>query len=163
MTDDLELWSEFNVAMLGATAALAGLVIVAMSVNISEIIKTRTLTARLAAGIAALALAIVASGAGLIPGIGAIGHGLVVLLSALVAGAFQVHAAIAVYSEAEHAGRARLAKAALGFLPIAAYLAGSVLLVAGAPGALALMAAGALVAIVAAIVVSWVVLVEVLR
>ena len=50
MMEDLELWSEFNVAMVGATAALAGLVIVAASVNIGEIIKTRSLTARLAAG-----------------------------------------------------------------------------------------------------------------
>ena len=41
-------------------------------VNISEIVKTRSLTARLAAGIAALVLAIVASGLGLIPGISAV-------------------------------------------------------------------------------------------
>ena len=63
MADEFELWSEFNVAMVGATAALAGLVIVASSVNIGEIIKARSLTARLGAGIAALVLAIVASGA----------------------------------------------------------------------------------------------------
>ena len=41
----IEQWSEFNVAMAGATAALAGLVIVAASVNIGEIVKSRTLTA----------------------------------------------------------------------------------------------------------------------
>ena len=50
--DQLDAWSEFNVAMVGATAALAGLVIVASSVNIAEIIKSATLTARLAAAIA---------------------------------------------------------------------------------------------------------------
>lgn len=64
-----ESWSEFNVAMAGATAALAGLVIVAASVNIAEIVKSRTLTARLLAGIAALLLALAVSALGLIPGI----------------------------------------------------------------------------------------------
>src|SRR5687767_3657682 len=52
--EQIEAWSEFNVAMVGATAALAGLVIVAASVNIAEIIKEASLTARLAAGIAGL-------------------------------------------------------------------------------------------------------------
>ena len=41
MVDEFELWAEFNVAMVGATAALAGLVIVASSVNIGEIIKAK--------------------------------------------------------------------------------------------------------------------------
>jgi hypothetical protein len=82
MIEDLELWSEFNVAMVGATAALAGLVIVASSVNIAEIVKTRSLTARLAAGIAALVLAIVASGLGLIPGISAVWFGTLLIVAA---------------------------------------------------------------------------------
>ena len=42
MIEGLELWSEFNVALVGATAALAGLVIVASSVNIAEIVKSRS-------------------------------------------------------------------------------------------------------------------------
>lgn len=37
--EHLEAWHDFNVAMAGATAALAGLVIVAASVNIDKIVK----------------------------------------------------------------------------------------------------------------------------
>ena len=39
MYESLEAWSDFTVAMTGATAALAGLIIVAMSVNIERIVK----------------------------------------------------------------------------------------------------------------------------
>ncbi|PZU39943.1 MAG: hypothetical protein DI573_05550 [Microbacterium sp.] len=163
MTDDLALWSEFNVAMLGATAALAGLVIVAMSVNIREIIASRALTARLAAGIAALVLAIVASGTALVPGIHPAAYGVVLIAAALFAGVFQVNASVAIFTDPEPAARARLAKSLLGFLPILAYLVGGSMAIGGAPGALAVTAAGALIAIVAAIIVAWVVLVEVLR
>ncbi|MDX2376886.1 hypothetical protein M4I32_08760 [Microbacterium sp. LRZ72] len=163
MTDDLAAWTDFSVAMLGASAALAGLVIVAMSVNISQIIASRTLTARLAAGIATLVLTIVASGMALIPGLGALWYGIVLLAITAAAGLFQVHASVAIFTDPDPADRARFGKAALGFIPIGAYLVAAVLMMIGAPGGLAAAAIGALTAIVAAIVVSWVVLVEVLR
>ncbi|OZB80804.1 MAG: hypothetical protein B7X41_17465, partial [Microbacterium sp. 14-71-5] len=80
MTDALEAWSEFHVAMLGATAALAGLVIVAASVNIGKIVAAKALTARLAAALAGLVLAILASGLALIPHIGGGWFGALVLI-----------------------------------------------------------------------------------
>lgn len=54
-------------------------------------------------------------------------------------------------------------KSALGFAPIVCYIAAGVILLLGHPAGLVVAAAGALVSIVAAIVVSWVALVEVLR
>ena len=86
----IEQWSEFNVAMAGATAALAGLVIVAASVNIGEIVKSRTLTARLLAGIAALVLALTVSALGLVPRIDGVWLGTLTLVSALLASVFQI-------------------------------------------------------------------------
>ena len=163
MIEDLELWSEFNVAMVGATAALAGLVIVASSVNISEIVKTRSLTARLAAGIAALVLAIVASGLGLIPGISAVWFGTLLIVAAAGAGVFQVQATRAIFADHDPAAQAKLVKSIFGFLPIAAYIAGAVAVFGGHPAGLFLIAAGCILAIVTGIVVSWVALVEVLR
>ncbi|GAA3214150.1 hypothetical protein [Microbacterium terregens] len=160
---EFEAWAEFNVAMVGATAALAGLVIVAASVNIVEIIKARALTARLAAGIAALVLAIVASALGLIPTITPLWFGVVLLIAALGAGTFQVLAAREIFADRDPAARARLTKSVLGFTPIVAYLASAIAVMAGHPSGLLLAAAGCILAIVAAIVVSWVVLVEVLR
>ncbi len=163
MTDELELWADFNVAMVGATAALAGLVIVASSVNIAEIIKARALTARLAAGIAALVLAIIASGLGLVPTLTPFWFGILLLVATLGAGVFQVQATRAIFANHDPAARAKLPKSAFGFLPIAAYLIAGLAILLEHPAGLSFAAAGCLLAIVAAIIVSWVVLVEVLR
>ncbi|MFU8947048.1 hypothetical protein ACLRGF_09980 [Mycetocola zhadangensis] len=156
-------WSEFNVAMAGATAALAGLVIVAASVNIAEIIKSSTLTARLAAGIASLVLALIASALGLVPSISPVWYGLLLLCATAGAAVFQVHATSTILRDTDPAARGRGPKAVLGFLPVAAYLASAVTMLIGHPAGLYCSAAGCVLAIVVAIVVSWVALVEVLR
>lgn len=157
-------WSEFNVAMVGATAALAGLVIVAASVNIAEIVTEASLTARLAAGIAGLLLALSASAVGLIPAITAGAYGWVAIVVACVCAVFSVAAARRIYANRHPENRMKPVKALLGFLPPVAYAVGGVLLVIGVEGAgLAAFAVGSIVAIVAALLVSWIVLVEVLR
>lgn len=163
MTDALAGWSDFNVAMAGASAALAGLLIVAASVNIEKIITAGTLTARLGAAIASLVLALVASAVGLIPGLDPTWYGIVVLLGTVVAGAFQLHATRVIVRDPTPEQRQRFGKSVLGWLPIAGYLAAGAALVLGSSSGLVLAASGCLLAIVAAIVVSWVVLVEVLR
>lgn len=61
------MWSNFFVAAAGAAGALAGLVIVAISVNISRILEHPHLPARAAAAVANLVLILVASMVGLIP------------------------------------------------------------------------------------------------
>lgn len=160
MIDD---WSEFNVAMAGATAALAGLVIVAASVNIGEIVKSRTLTARLLAGIAALLLALAVSALGLVPGIDGVWLGSLTFIAALLASASQIHATVLIARDPDPADRARPLKYLVGFLPITAYFVAGVFVGLGHPAGLYLAAAGCLLAIVSAIVVSWVALVEVLR
>lgn len=161
MLETVSQWSDFNVAMAGASAALAGLVIVAASVNIQKIVSAGTLTARLAAAIATLVLALVVSAVGLVPGIDLLWYGLVTIVVALGAAWFQAHATRVVMRDPQQ--RARVAKSALGILPIAAYLAAGSMMAQGLTGELMLAAAGCLVAIVSAILVSWIVLVEVLR
>ncbi|RKT33393.1 hypothetical protein DEU34_1986 [Microbacterium sp. AG1240] len=161
--DALEGWTDFHVAMVGATAALAGLVIVASSVNIAQIVKAATITSRLAAAIAGLVLAIVVAGAALIPGIPAGAYGAVVLVSTFGAGAFQAHAAAVIARDPDPDDHARVLKSALGFVPIAAYAASGVTVFFDPSTALVIAAVGCIVAIVSAIVVSWVALVEVLR
>ena len=149
--------------MAGATAALAGLVIVAASVNIAEIVKSRTLTARLLAGIAALLLALAVSALALVPGIDGRWFGGLTVLAAVLASVFQVHATRLIATDPSPEDRARPLKYLVGFLPIAAYLVAGILVWAGHPAGLYVSAAGCLLAIVSAIVVSWVALVEVLR
>ncbi len=161
--DALEGWKDFNVAMAGATAALAGLAIVAASVNIKEIVTDKSLTSRLAAGIAGLVLAIASSAVGLIPGIPVAVYGVIVIALALAVAAFGVDAAVRIYQNRHPENRLRAFKSALNFSAPASYLVGGVLLVAGIEAGLFLLAVGSIVAIVSALLVSWIVLVEVLR
>lgn len=161
--EQIEAWSDFNVAMAGATAALAGLVIVAASVNIGDIIKEASLTARLAAGIAGLVLALAGAAIGLVPGIGVVPYGVLMLVLAVGASAFQGQAARRIFENRHPANRQRILKSAVGFAAPTAYLIGGALLVAGRADGLAWFAAGAIISIIAALLVSWIVLVEVLR
>ncbi|MFB6609776.1 hypothetical protein ACFCVO_05625 [Agromyces sp. NPDC056379] len=164
MSEPLASWSEFNVAMVGATAALAGLLIVAMSVNIAEIMKSVTLPPRAASSIAALVLAITAAAFGLIPGQPVAAYGIEVLVAALLAGLFQVHAIRVVMREDSVSPFDRVLKSIAGVLPVAAFLTGAVLVIVGAAEAgLIAMAVGSVLSIVAALLMAWVVLVEVLR
>lgn len=164
MPEALEGWSDFNVAMVGATAALAGLLIVAMSVNIAEIMKSPTLPPRAAASIAALVLALTAGAFGLVPGQPSITYGIEVLVATVLAAIFQWHAIRVVAREDHVSATDRILKSIAGILPIVAFLGGSVLLIAGAVEAgLITMAIGSVLSIIAALLFSWVVLVEVLR
>lgn len=63
----IEGWHDFFVANVGAAAALAGLIIVAISVNIEAIIKIPVITSRAGATVASLVLSLVSSGIMLIP------------------------------------------------------------------------------------------------
>jgi len=164
MPEALEGWTEFNVAMVGATAALAGLIIVAMSVNISTIMTSATLPARTATSIATLVLAIVAGAFGLIPGQGTFAYGVEVLVATLIAGVFQVHAIDVIMKQTSNRASYRLLQSVAGVLPLATFLTGSVLIVVGAASAgLVAVAFGSVLAVIAAIIIAWVVLVEVLR
>ncbi len=165
MAEVFDGWSEFNVAMVGATAALAGLLIVAMSVNIGEIMKSPSLPPRAASSIASLVLAIAAGALGLVPHQQRALDGVEVLVGAVIASAFQVHAIRVILTDDRPAtSMQRAGKGLLGVLPVAAFLVGGALLVAGAGSAgLVAVAIGSVLAVIAAIMIAWVVLVEVLR
>lgn len=162
----LEQWSEFNVAIVGAAGALAGLLIVALSVNIAQIVTSRQLVARAAASIAALLLAVVICAIGLVPGQPPLAYGLEVVAVGVIAGAFGVNAIGPIMSADAGAPNlaARLLKIAVGLLPAGlAVAAGIAVLAGGVAVGLGLVAASAVVAIVGSVFLAWVALVEVLR
>lgn len=164
MAEALERWTDFNVAMLGATAALTGLLIVAMSVNIEAIMKSAALPARAGAAVATLVLALAACAFGLMPGQPIAAYGGEVIAASAAAAAFQVGAMRAISRERYGTAGTRAARSLLGWLPIAAFVAGAVIVLAGAHAAgLLVIAFGSVLAVVVAIVMAWVVLVEVLR
>ncbi|MDQ0736996.1 hypothetical protein [Arthrobacter agilis] len=164
MAESLAAWSDFNVAMVGATAALAGLLIVAMSVNISAILDSTALPARAAAAIGTLTLAIVVGAIGLAPAQPAWAHGLEVLAAFLVVLGLELHAIRLIVAEPDRPAGERGVKLVAGVLPLVPFAAGAALLLGGVPVAgLAWLAVGCVLAIVGGIMFSWVALVEVLR
>ena len=64
----MEHWHDFFVAVVGAAAALAGLVIVAISINIQEILKQKTLPALASHTLATLTGSLLAGAIVLVPG-----------------------------------------------------------------------------------------------
>jgi hypothetical protein len=163
--EELADWADFNVAVLGVAGALAGLLIVALSVNIRTIISSRQFLERAAASIAALVLTVVVCALGLIPGQSALAHGLETVVTAVLAGIFGIRAAHAVLTDdGTPTLAARIVKSVMGLLPALLVAAAGVLLCLGLVQAgLGFIAAGAMLAIIVAVVVAWVALVEVLR
>ncbi|SEB13305.1 hypothetical protein [Leifsonia sp. 21MFCrub1.1] len=167
MEEPFASWSEFNVAVAGAGAALGGLLIVALSVNITTIAESRGLAARAGASIAGLILGVALSCAALIPGQGAVGYGIQVLIGTALCAVVVVRSALAVQRDAAQTGFRRYTaeRVALFAIPPAIYaVAGVVLVLAPAlPLGLILVAVGTILAIVTTVLFSWVALVEVLR
>ena len=72
-------WSDFFVAVAGASAALTGLVFVAVSINIERILKLQGVTARALATLLLLLGALVVSLLALAPGLSRVALGLLLL------------------------------------------------------------------------------------
>jgi hypothetical protein len=164
MPEALKVWTDFNVAMVGATAALAGLLIVAMSVNLKSIVTSVALTARVAAALSMLVVALAASALGLAPEQPIWAYGLEVLAATAVGAFFELQAIREIHHQPIFSRTQRFTKSLAGTTPVVAYLVGSVLLIVGfGEAGLWFVAVGAILAIASAILHSWVVLVEVLR
>jgi hypothetical protein len=158
-----EQWSDFNVAVAGATAALAGLLIVAMSVNIERILAARGVLSRAGAAVGALVLAVIASCLCLVPTQPVWAFGAETLIGAVLVGAMAVAAMRGIYADQTQSRRGRPVKSATSFIPPLAFGVGAVILLAGDPGGYGWVAAGSLLSILNGILFSWVALVEVLR
>ncbi len=165
MESGLESWGEFNVAIAGAGAALGGLLIVALSVNIKQIAESRGLAARAGASISALILGVVLSCTALIPGQELWTFGVVVLLGALAGGAIAFLAARAVLGDDTpgHSHRWDTQHIASFVFPLVIYAVGGVLTALSLPAGLVIVAFGTIIALIGAVVFSWVALVEILR
>jgi hypothetical protein len=167
MEEPFAAWSEFNVAVAGAGAALGGLLIVALSVNIQKIAESRGLAARAGASIASLILGVALCCAALIPGQVTWGYGVQVLVGALLCGIVVLRSAVAVHRDAVGSGFGRYSaeRIAMFAVPPVLYVVAGILLVAapGSPVGLVFVAVGTILAIVTTVLFSWVALVEVLR
>ncbi|MGY4856680.1 hypothetical protein [Cryobacterium sp. AP23] len=158
-------WSDFAVALAGAAAALAGLVMVAISVNIREILALPGVTARAAAAVGSLVLVVVTAGLLLVPGQPAAVLGVELLATAALA--ITLHA-VSLVKRMHPATVPRFTRGIA--IPIAAgqllpVVIGALLLVLtdGGGGGLYWVAAGLLLTIAGSMLDAWVLMVEILR
>ena len=157
-------WSDLFVASAGASAALAGLVFVAVSINIERILKFEELPARAQMTVLLLLSVLLVSIIGLIPGQSSTALGVELLGEGLVFGA-----AIAVLSKQGISRNVvvpgsvllfRQLLTAAGTLP---FVIGAVSILAEAGGGLYWTVSGMVFAIMAGVANAWALLVEILR
>jgi hypothetical protein len=169
----LEAWHDLFVASAGAAAALAGLIIVAMSVNIKEIIAIKSMPARGGTSIAALVLIVVVSIGALIPVQPNWMLGLESIVFGLAALAFAVDSTVRLVQEGRgygSGGRRRplsniIVNGGTSILQLVPFVIGGAVLAAGgaADAGLPWIAAGMMLVFIGAVVNAWVMLVEILR
>jgi hypothetical protein len=157
-------WSDFFVAAAGASAALLGLLFVAISINLERILKYEGLPGRALEAMMQLTCVLLVSLAGLVPGQSHVALGLELLCVFAAIAAIVVRQPILV---ADESGREPTSwKVTRWTVRLAGLLAigiAGISLVAEAGGGLYWLAAGIALAIVAAIAGAWVLMVEILR
>jgi len=159
MTD----WSNFFVAQVGASSALTGLVVVAISVNLSRILSFAQLPGRAAESLLTLAGALILTSLGLVPQAAARFGTEVLAIGVLM---FLLPLTIQLRSrkfskEVSPARRSlRMVVSAAVSLPL---IVGGILLVSGSGAGLYWIAAGVILSLVAGVYGAWVLLVEILR
>ncbi len=156
-------WSDLFVATAGASAALAGLVFDAVSINIERILKFKGLPERALETVLLLLGVLLVSVVGLIPGQSETALGIELLALSLVLGTVIARLPTS-YSASGEEPRAwlwgRWSVRAAGTLP---FLIGGISVLAGSGGGLYWIVAGIVFAIAGAVVNAWVLLVEILR
>jgi len=157
-------WDSFFVAMAGAAAALAGLIIVAMTVTIKDILASKSLPSRAAATIATLVLVVVVSGLTLMPAQPPVALGVELMVVTALAFAIEIFSAVRIMQERPPRPPAENAyKIVLGIGQLVPILIGAVLIAAGNAEGVFWVAGGILLIIAFAMMNAWVLLVEVQR
>lgn len=156
----VEGWSDFFVAVAGASAALAGLIIVAMSVNIETIVTSRPLAARAGATIAVLMLVVLVSVLALVPAVPhpVAGWGIVLLSVAALA----ITADTTVREVRQDVAQG-IVKSAVLVVPAVAFLVGGVMVAVAVANGVYALALGTILAFAGGVLNAWVLLVEVRR
>jgi hypothetical protein len=159
---DAAEWSDLFVATTGASAALAGLVFVAVSINIERILKFEGLPERALETVLLLLGALVVSIVGLVPGQSRVALGAELLVVSLILGFAIARLPTRQTGRQETRGRllGRWVIRAGGTVPL---VVGGASVIAGSGGGLYWIAAGIVLALIGAIGNAWVLLVEILR
>ena len=155
-------WTEFALGQLGASAALAGLVFVSLSINVRDVMQSRLLVNRAAEAVILLGTLLATSTAVLIPGQarGALAAELIVLGAGTLLFVWQLQRGAATGAASRSAVVIRRVSGLSG--PVLVAIAG-LSLVLGEGGGLYWWPAAVLLAYTGALAGAWVLLVEILR
>jgi len=158
-------WTNFFIAAAGAAGALAGLVIVALSVNIKEILAYPHLPPRAAAAIATLILILVSCMAGLIPQSMA-AFGLEVLLFGIggwIIQSWSTRKSLLADAEYKRPWQESIFEIVTGQIQIVPFFVAGILLMMHNPHGLFWMVGGVIAIFILSVFNAWVLLVEILR
>ncbi len=156
-------WSDLFVATAGASAALTGLVFVAVSINLDRILSFAGLPERALETLALLLAVTIVSIFGLAPGQSATALGIELLgfgLLALLGVALAIRASVRASGRGEARLYARVTTSAPGLL---AFVIGGASLIAESGGGLYWVLGGIIIAVLGGVANAWVLLVEILR
>jgi hypothetical protein len=159
------MWANFFMTAASASAALAGLVFVALSVNIARIIEVPHLPSRAGATIGTLILILVSSMAVLIQQ-PPIALGVEILLFGICAWILKARSAYRSFADRVKTQRPvfeAVTETVLGQIQVLPFIVGAVLLILGNDYGLYWVAGGIIAVFVFSVYNSWVLLVEILR
>jgi modulator of FtsH protease len=157
-------WTDLFVATAGASAALAGLVFVAVSINLERILAFRGLPERSLETLLFLVSVLLISVVALVPGQGHVALGLELLAVTLAIDAIVLRQPAIQVEEGEAMRRSwRVYRWVLRAVAIVPFLVGAVSILAEQGGGLYWLFAGIVLAIAASVANAWVLLVEILR
>lgn len=157
-------WNNFFEAQVGASAALAGLVFVGISINLTKIIASGYLPNRAQEALLVMLVNLIVSALFLVPGQTAFSLGVEVLIGGLLAwaGVSALHRDSFRRMDAEFRGRALPAAAMGQAAVISIWVAGGVMIAAGPVGVYWLVP-GLLLSYFVALANAWVLIVEINR
>lgn len=161
---ELEQWHELFVMVGGASAALAGLLFVAVSLNLDHVLKYGALPSLAAQAVSLLVAVVVASVLGLAPGQGGRIYGIELLVLGVVVAAIETVPPIRGLSQVpRHQLNWRLWLIGAGIAAAVPLLVGAISLIVGAGGGMYWILAWMVASLVVATYNAWVLLVEIRR
>jgi len=157
-------WHDLFVAAAGASAALLGLLFVAVSINLERILKFEGLPGRALEALMQLTCVLLVSLAGLVPGQSHVALGLELLLIVAIIAVIVVRQPVVVTDETGREPLSwKVSRWSIRLAGLVAIAVAGATLLAESGGGLYWVAAGIALATIAAIAGAWVLLVEILR